>query len=30
MKQVASFAAFSLGLFFDPEYGGDVFFLNVD
>jgi hypothetical protein len=22
--------AFLLGLFFNPEYGGDIFFLNVD
>jgi hypothetical protein len=29
MKQVASRAGFLFGLYFDPEYGGDMFFPNV-
>jgi hypothetical protein len=29
MKQVVSRAAFLLGLFFDPEDGGDMFFRNI-
>jgi hypothetical protein len=29
VKREASRAGFSLGLFFDPEYEGDIFFRNV-
>jgi hypothetical protein len=28
-KQVASYAGFFLGVFFDPEDGGDMFLRNI-